>query len=180
MEKTIREKGMGVLSHQESNEGCKELLRSLWAPNGCSEGHICLVIVKSRERNEPAASHQKGILAGKANDWAEIRNPGAGGGRRPMQLEGEGEGGGLGSARREQAAQVVKPSQGNWSWTLPAWCSPRKLQKSLRRERSSNCATVTKVLMPQGSCTNSIRCAHPPVILGLGWTLDPRGAWERS
>lgn len=64
----------------------------------------------------------------------------------PHTWRGKGNGGGLGSARREWPAQVGKPSQEIWSWMLPAWGSPRDLPKSLRRERCSNYVAATKRL----------------------------------
>lgn len=63
---------------------------------------------------------------------------------------------------------------------LPAWGSPRNLPKSLRRERCRNYVAATKRLMSRGSWTNSMECTHPSVILSLGWTLGPGGAWNRS
>lgn len=94
----------------------------------------------------------------------------------PHSWRGRGNGGGLGSARRERPAQVGKPSQEICSWMLPAWGSPRNLPKSLRRERCSNYVAATEGLMSQGSCTSSMERAHPSIILGLGWTLGPGGA----
>lgn len=37
-------------------------------PWNVAKGHVCLVMAQSRGTDEPAASHQKGILPGKAND----------------------------------------------------------------------------------------------------------------
>lgn len=173
-------KGMGVLSNLESNEGFKELLRSLWVFLERSKGHVCLVMARAEgQMSQLLAIRKESCLERKmTKQRSETQSLGEAGG--PHSWRGRGNGGGLGSARREQPAQVGKPSQEIWSWMLPAWGSPRNLLKSLRRERCRNYVAATKRLMSQGSWVNSMECTHPSVILSLGWTLGPGGAWDRS
>lgn len=129
----------------------------------------------------------KGIMSRKANDWAEIRNPGAEGGGKPLQGEVECQGM-FGASQKGAASRGGKSCV---KGTIVESSKPAGLQEDYRRAPDEKAAAVAWLLCQRltqpDRGTNSTGCALAPVIsppaglqrgLRQERSLKEPGAWR--